>query len=201
MNISLGSGHKIMFLKIEIPIETVENMYFLQNLSYSQIADVFGCSAQTICNRMKEYNMIPRTVSESLKGRDIHWKTKIAKANTGKKRPGIGGRVKGFVGWNKGLRKATHPDKIKYGCSKEEHWSWKGGISAENCLIRQSSEYKVWRDTVFKRDNYSCTRCMRHNGSLEAHHIKAFSDYEQLRFDPTNGITLCSDCHKETHHE
>lgn len=32
----------------------------------------------------------------------------------------------------------------------------------------------------------------------EAHHIKAWVHFPELRYDPDNGMTVCRDCHKKT---
>ena len=81
----------------------------------------------------------------------------------------------------------------------ENHWNWKGGISNENHKVRNSSEMKEWRKEVFKRDNYTCQKCNKVSGKLNAHHIKPFSIYPKLRFVLSNGITLCKGCHIELH--
>ena len=80
----------------------------------------------------------------------------------------------------------------------EFHWNWKGGITPKNHAIRQSTEYKDWRKAVYKRDEYECVECGK-TGNLEAHHIKPFSKYPDLRMDIDNGITLCPKCHKQIH--
>lgn len=82
---------------------------------------------------------------------------------------------------------------------KENVPNWKGGISPINSLIRQSVEGKMWRQSVFKRDNYTCKMCGTKGGVLNAHHIKKFSKYPELRMELSNGITLCKKCHKEVH--
>lgn len=73
----------------------------------------------------------------------------------------------------------------------------KGGITPINTKIRQSSEYKLWRKSVFERDNYTCVWCGK-KGNLNADHIKPFSLFPELRFAIDNGRTLCVDCHKTT---
>lgn len=60
-------------------------------------------------------------------------------------------------------------------------------------------EYRAWRRTVFQRDGYTCTVCGKHGGTLNAHHIKPWADYPELRFDVANGTTLCESCHESEH--
>lgn len=80
---------------------------------------------------------------------------------------------------------------------------WKGGITPVNLLIRSSAEYKLWREAVFKRDDYMCIWCgLRSRRGikvyLHADHIKPFAHFPALRFAIDNGRTLCKDCHKKT---
>lgn len=76
---------------------------------------------------------------------------------------------------------------------------WRGGITSVNEKIRKSQEYKIWRTTVFERDNYMCVFGGKEHGTkLEADHIKPFSLFPESRFDLDNGRTLCKDCHIQT---
>lgn len=85
----------------------------------------------------------------------------------------------------------------------EKNPNWKGGVSPINTRIRQSLEYRQWRESVFKRDNYTCQECSAHTGNghrvrLHADHIKPFAHFPELRFELTNGRTLCKQCHQKT---
>jgi len=73
-----------------------------------------------------------------------------------------------------------------------------GWITPKNILIRGSVEYKVWRKAVFERDNYTCVNCGKRGVELNADHIKQFAYYPELRFELSNGRTLCVPCHKAT---
>lgn len=80
--------------------------------------------------------------------------------------------------------------------SGENSHLWRGGASSDNTIIRGSKEYRKWKLDVFKKDNFTCQCCGDNSGgNLEAHHLENFSDYENLRYDIDNGITLCKDCH------
>lgn len=78
-----------------------------------------------------------------------------------------------------------------------ESRNWKGGKSKEHELARHRKSYRKWREAVFVRDNYTCQSCFRRGGYLEAHHIKRFSEHPDLRYDVSNGVTLCLECHVE----
>lgn len=93
----------------------------------------------------------------------------------------------GKPSWNKGLKGYL---------AGEKHYNWQGGITPINFAIRESFEYEEWRKAVFERDGYTCQDCGEVGGKLEADHIKLFSRYPKLRFEVSNGQTLCKDCHK-----
>lgn len=56
--------------------------------------------------------------------------------------------------------------------------------------------YKEWRKKIYARDNHCCQwpGCNKKK-KLNAHHIRKWASFPGLRFEPTNGITLCRDHH------
>jgi len=93
----------------------------------------------------------------------------------------------GQKAWNRGIRyKAIEG-------SKNPNWS--GGKTKRP---KDSFIHRMWRRAVFERDNYTCQECGVRGKYIEAHHIKKYNDYPELRTELTNGITLCNTCHNKT---
>lgn len=80
----------------------------------------------------------------------------------------------------------------------EKNVNWKGGITPENNKLRNSPKARDWRRIIFIRDGFTCQVCKNVGGKLQAHHIKSWAKYPKLRFEISNGITLCEECHKLT---
>jgi 5-methylcytosine-specific restriction endonuclease McrA len=118
---------------------------------------------------------------------------------------------KGEVPWNKGLKQwrpsyrhsKETKDAIRIANSGERAPNWKGGVTSVNYRIRRSQQYAEWRTQIFERDDYRCQACGARSKKgeriqLEADHIKPFALFPNLRFDLSNGRTLCLDCHRKT---
>lgn len=74
--------------------------------------------------------------------------------------------------------------------------NWKGNKSERHTAMERL-EYKIWRATVFKRDDFTCILCLERATKLEAHHIVGWAAAPDLRYDVSNGITLCKLCHEK----
>ena len=87
------------------------------------------------------------------------------------------------------------------------------GLSELNNLIRASQSNINWRKAVFLRDEFTCQKCFKVGGQLEAHHIFDFNKIlkkfqittlaEAINcielWDIKNGQTLCKKCHLKTY--
>ena len=172
----------------------------------------------TFCRRCSKLGIKRKPFSEE-------WKIKIGDANRGRKQSEEW-KMEHSSLLKKYWSKRVHPlngkkqskDLIKKradALSKSKKWkpsprwngknnpNWKGGIAPINKKIRTSLEYKLWRKAIFERDNYTCQECNARNGNgetitLNADHIKPFAFFPELRFELTNGRTLCVPCHKKT---
>lgn len=87
----------------------------------------------------------------------------------------------------------------KSGCRNS---NWRGGIDRSR-PERSTVKYKEWRKAVFERDGYTCQnkKCGKHGGDLHADHIKPWAFFPELRYEISNGRTLCVPCHRQTYKE
>lgn len=68
----------------------------------------------------------------------------------------------------------------------------------EDLHDRNSLRYKEWRTSVFVRDGFRCQKCGTRR-DIQAHHIKTWKNNKELRYEVSNGVTLCRDCHLQEH--
>lgn len=150
-----------------------------------------------------------RNISEALRGKvgnnkGKHWKmkdtSKMKKTEETKKKmreAHIGKPSSmGMLGKHHSIKTRK---KVSEKMKGEKNPNWKDGASSENHKIRDSIEFRLWREAVFARDNWTCQKYKIRGVKLHSHHIKNFADYPELRFAIDNGITFSEKAHKEFH--
>ncbi len=157
---------------------------YISGKSELYLANLFGCSTSAISRRLRKLGVKPRPFStKGLKpqlGKVLSKETKekIRQRHIGKKIP-------------KEIR-------MKMGSKGNKNSGYIDGRTPENKRIRHSVEYKLWREAVFQRDDYTCQLCGKRGGDINADHIKPFSQYPEFRTSIENGRTLCVKCHRKT---
>ena len=81
--------------------------------------------------------------------------------------------------------------------------NWQGGITPYHSRARNNFEYRLFKEKVLERDNYTCVMCGASpkdnpHVQLDVDHIKPFKFNSDLRLDTNNGRTVCLLCHKKT---
>lgn len=96
------------------------------------------------------------------------------------------------------LKGIPQPDK-----RGENANNWKGGKVSEYSRVRAKIEWKIWREKVFIRDDFTCQKCGLGGVELHPHHLIQVKDLignnENMIYEVNNGMTLCKKCHKEVH--
>lgn len=77
----------------------------------------------------------------------------------------------------------------------EAHHNYRAEARRRN---RGGSHHK-WVNAVISRDKAICQCCGVYGVELHAHHVKSYKDFPDLRFEVSNGLTLCYKCHWDLH--
>jgi len=84
--------------------------------------------------------------------------------------------------------------------SGKNHSNYNPNLTAEDRISRRKiPENDIWRKNVYTKDDYTCQKCFKRGGRLNAHHIQNYSSNKELRFNKDNGICFCYNCHLEFH--
>jgi hypothetical protein len=147
------------------------------------MSDEFRERISLIVKGRKHTKETKERISKSHKGMSKPW----AKFNSTFK--------KGFIPYNKG-KKANKEWRDKLSQSLKRYFDKIGRADIKRYHHINDRIYLQWRMGVFERDKYTCQKCGKRGGELNAHHIKSWSKYPKLRYEIANGKTFCVICHK-----
>ena|SRR5665213_3656088 len=97
----------------------------------------------------------------------------------------------------------AHKEKIRQARAKQSPpmpmgYKQKGNKTPDHLIVRMSLQYRLWRTAVFTRDNFTCVECGYRGNKLNADHVQSFARFPELRFELSNGRTMCEPCHRKT---
>jgi hypothetical protein len=180
---------------------------YISGKSLKETGLPFGISDGAVRLILKKFGVKARSVAD---GNSLKWTNQAFKTNQIQKRTGKPSGAKG---------KKWTIDRVvkKPGLRGNLHPNWQGGKTKLSFVIRNTSEYRVWRILVFKRDKYTCVLCgdknrVGHKIIIDADHIYPYSKIIEdfgiktvedaiscpALWSIDNGRCLCRDCHKKT---
>jgi len=148
----------------------LRHRYIIKKLSTISIAEEIGASPKVVSTWIHRHGIPIRTLSESTKGRRMSDEQRALLSKVKK------GRYRG----------ALNPN-------------WRGGKVTKYQRERTSYKAKKWSLDVRSRDGNACVDCGASDVLLHAHHIKSFKEFPELRYDLSNGVTVCPSCHQARH--
>ncbi len=170
------SQEKMSMISVQnkIPAEEVIDLYLNKSMGTPEIAKLYNTTGNTIASILKKNGVKLFSTGDATK----RW-------------------LYGRGGIDIVHKIYSQPEyKVLSSCRQRgiDISEFQGFSTTESHMIRNSWEYKNWRNDVMKRDNYTCQKCGKRGGDLEVHHIKNFKNNKRC-FDLDNGITLCKTCH------
>lgn len=202
--------------KIKIEPEILWALYWGLEYDINRIGKICKCSYTCIQKKMRKFD-IPRRIGhvswlrdkklpDDMKEKLINscigrepWNKGLKGYNSRDKNPNYRGGIKLMICPICNREYTRQRKEQKFCSNKCKYISSDNGLSTPNEKARRNKKFKKWRELVYNRDNYTCQSCGIRGGKLNAHHIKSFAGYIDLRYNLSNGITLCESCHKKLH--
>lgn len=162
----------------------LSKLYTQQKKSVLLISRIFNCSPSKVSRDLRRHGIKTRPLST--RGLKTRLGAVLSKETKEKIR-------------QKALGRKIPPDvRKRMGSLGPKNSGWIDGRTPEHKRQRRTMEYRLWREAVFKRDNFTCQDCGKRGGDLNADHIKSFAQFPELRTSIENGRTLCVLCHRKT---
>lgn len=79
-----------------------------------------------------------------------------------------------------------------------DHPRWDDQLTEADRKYARQPEHQAWSKVVLRNDGWKCVPCGR-GGRVQAHHLRSYRLHPDVRFDPSNGITVCPGCHRAYH--
>lgn len=190
--------------------EWLYNKYINEQLTSRQIAEIlYGKpkNSPSITRMLIEYNIPARQGGEAIK---VNWKEerkelsrKIAFKHLNNKET----RTKLYnlmqtKEYKEKQRLAHLAEKNgMYGVTGDKSPKWNPNLTNEERINkRKTLNDDKFRKSVMKKFNYTCCICGDNKGgNLNAHHLEGYNINKDKRYDTSNGVCLCVECHNNFH--
>lgn len=177
--------------------ETLYHFYWVEEMTTSEMGELFDCSQTTIRDWMNKHMIERRSRSDRTGKNAPNWKGATKKITC----KNCGSVFKDYISNNRKF--CSQECSFDYNTGKNHH-RWKEGWD-EN--IYDSRKYRKNRKRCFARDGYKCQVCDmdmedhydKYGRSLECHHIipvRKFDNREDAH-ELDNLETLCKEHHNE----
>jgi len=165
-------------MKIIVSKEQLSDMYYGKRMSMRQISKELCCGETNVWKHMMHYGLKRRERSDAMKmiTKTLEHRQKLADIRVAKGLS-VGKKNNRFVDGNSSKINERNQVGLVY-----------------------------WKNSVKRRDGFKCQmcgisgleecKCCGTKPVLHAHHVKSWKQYPELRFDISNGITLCEKCHR-----
>lgn len=198
--------------RVVFDVNEARRLYLEEKMSCPNIGVMLGVSGTAIGRKLKAIGVVMRHHNDTKRGRKPHnaislpvadvvnlYREEYASALSVSRKYSVGPEVIRRI-----LREANEPRKeiaAARDIRREKHPRWRSDLTPDERETRRDLYLqKVWRKKIYARDEYICQKCGDDRGhNLNAHHIEPHCRDRSLRWDLSNGVTLCVKCHRKFH--
>lgn len=203
--------------RIHLPMAELTDLYVKHLWSVDRLAERYGCSEPTIGVRLREAGVTIRACNDTKRGARSPLRItppvpEMAIVIAYQMRPQLSisalARLVGCTGQliarvldDHGIPHKPLSQVIGDTRNGPANPNWRDDLTDEERHNRRDNAKSVkWRAQVYERDRFTCQSCDDANGgNLNAHHIESYNSNRALRWEVSNGVTLCETCHFDFH--